>query len=189
MPVRVLPQVRVGRCEETTEVFGDGAVRDGADGVGCRHFGSAFGDSGAARLASSHVTSVDHNQYPAPDEAPEIPRTGAALCGVTRAYRSEYCEQMAVELCVLLWASPGKEEALSRYEDTVLALIPNHGGRVVSRVRRVGEGTGPLEVQVIHMPSEAAVQAYMQDPERLTLADIHREAVARTELLNIETIV
>jgi uncharacterized protein (DUF1330 family) len=96
---------------------------------------------------------------------------------------------MTVELCVLLWASAGQEEALSRYEDTVLALIPKHGGRVVSRVRRVGDGTGPCEVQVIHMPSDAAVRAYMQDPERLALADIHREAVARTELLNIQTIV
>ena len=96
---------------------------------------------------------------------------------------------MAVELCVMLWASAGREEALSRYEDTVLALIPKHGGRVVSRVRRIGEGSGPLEVQVITMPSDEAVQAYLDDPERVALADVHREAVARTELLNVETIV
>lgn len=96
---------------------------------------------------------------------------------------------MALELCVLLWASEGNEEALSRYEDTVLALVPKHGGKVVSRVRSLSQGDGPLEVQVIHMPDESALQAYMQDPERLALADVHREAVARTELLRVETIV
>jgi len=96
---------------------------------------------------------------------------------------------MALELCVLLWASDGQEEALSRYEDTVLALLPKYGGRVVSRVRRIGEGTGPLEVQVILMPSDVALQAYMQDPERLALAHVHRETVARTELLNVRKMV
>lgn len=116
-------------------------------------------------------------------------RRGRLTFGSGVGSRAEYRERMAVELCVLLWASAGKEEALSRYEDTVLALIPKHGGRVVSRVRRVGEGTGPLEVQVIHMPSDDAVTDYMQDPERVALADVHREAVARTEVLNVESIV
>ncbi|MFE4196888.1 hypothetical protein ACFRJ9_13565 [Paenarthrobacter sp. NPDC056912] len=96
---------------------------------------------------------------------------------------------MALELCVLLWASEGNEEALSRYEDTVLALVPKHGGKVVSRVRSRSQGDGPLEVQVIHMPDESTLQAYMQDPERLALTDVHSEAVARTELLTVETIV
>ncbi|MGR0160703.1 hypothetical protein [Paenarthrobacter nitroguajacolicus] len=96
---------------------------------------------------------------------------------------------MALELCVLLWAAEGSEEALSRYEDTVLALVPKHGGRVISRVRSLSDGDGPLEVQVIHMADESALQAYMQDPERLALADVHRDAVARTELLKVETLV
>ncbi|MNI63576.1 hypothetical protein D3C73_1189580 [compost metagenome] len=96
---------------------------------------------------------------------------------------------MALELCVLLWATDVSEDTLSRYEDTVLALVPKHGGRVISRGRSLSNGDGPLEVQVIHMPDESALQAYMQDPERVALADVHRDAVARTELLKVETIV
>lgn len=39
------------------------------------------------------------------------------------------------------------------------------------------------------MPGDAALQAYMTDPARLALADAHRLAVARTELLTVETLV
>nr|WP_202106991.1 hypothetical protein [Agromyces seonyuensis] len=94
-----------------------------------------------------------------------------------------------MELCVLLWAAEGQERALSEYEDAVLALVPKHGGRVVSRVRRTDDGDGPLEVQVIRMPDDAALAAYMQDPARLALAEVHARAIARTELLRVETIV
>ena len=96
---------------------------------------------------------------------------------------------MALELCALLWSSPGNEAALSRYEDEVLALVPAHGGRVVSRVRRRGDGPGPLEVQVIHLPDESALQRYLGDPRRVALADVHAEVIARTELVRVETIV
>jgi uncharacterized protein (DUF1330 family) len=96
---------------------------------------------------------------------------------------------MTLKLCVLLWASEDSERALTEYEDAVLGLVPKHGGKVVSRVRRVGDGEGPLEVQVIHLPDEAALQAYMVDPVRISLADVHRRVVARTEILNVETIV
>ncbi len=35
--------------------------------------------------------------------------------------------------CVLLWARPGMEAALSSYEDKVLRLVAEHGGRVLER--------------------------------------------------------
>ena len=96
---------------------------------------------------------------------------------------------MTIRLCVLLWAAAGQENALTGYEDQVLSLIPRHGGEVVSRVRRVGGGDGPLEVQLIDLPDDAGMQAYLQDPERLALADVHRRAIARTDVLTVETIV
>ncbi len=96
---------------------------------------------------------------------------------------------MTLKLCVALWAVDSQEDALSDYETRVLALVPKHGGEVVSRVRRVGDGDGPLEVQVIHLPDDSAVDAYLKDPERLALADEHRRSVARTELIRVETIV
>lgn len=96
---------------------------------------------------------------------------------------------MTLKLCALLWPAIGHEQALIDYEDAVLALLPSHGGEVVSRVRRVEPGDGPLEVQVIHLPDQAALDAYMRDPSRLALADVHRRAIARTELLTVETVI
>lgn len=96
---------------------------------------------------------------------------------------------MNLQLCVLLWAASGEERALGKYEDTVLALVPEHGGVVVSRVRRADQGNGPAEIQVIHLPDEDALTAYMNDPRRLALADTHRRVVARTELIRVATIV
>lgn len=96
---------------------------------------------------------------------------------------------MGLQLCVLLWAHEGEERSLTEYEDTVLALVPKHGGEVVSRVRRVDDGDGPLEVQIIALPGEAALNAYMNDPERLALADAHHRAVMRTEVIPVEALV
>ena len=64
-------------------------------------------------------------------------------------------------LTALLWPHEGQQQALIDYEDTVLALIPKHGGRVIERVRRTDDGDGPFEVQVIELPDEDALAAYM----------------------------
>ena len=96
---------------------------------------------------------------------------------------------MTLELCVLLWPTPGNDDALSAYEDEVLALIPAHGGRVVSRVRRDGgDPDAPLEVQVIHLPGEQAMQDYLVDPARVALADVHRRVIARTDVIRVTTL-
>ncbi|TKV61969.1 DUF1330 domain-containing protein [Nakamurella flava] len=96
---------------------------------------------------------------------------------------------MKLELCVLLWAVEDQEQALTDYENQVLALLPRHGGVVISRVRRIGGGSGPTEVQVIHLPDDSALHAFIADPERLALADEHRRSVAKTEVLTVRTIV
>ncbi|MFD5600831.1 hypothetical protein ACFWHR_12345 [Leucobacter sp. NPDC058333] len=106
---------------------------------------------------------------------------------------------MTLRLCVLLWAVSGQEDALTEYEDRVLRLVPRHGGEVVSRVRRATAGASdaapsaatdaPLEVQVIHLPDTAALAAYMSDPERLALAGMHEQAVARTEVFEVDTLI
>jgi uncharacterized protein (DUF1330 family) len=93
-------------------------------------------------------------------------------------------------LVAMLWPNPGHEQALIEYEDAVLALIPAHGGRVVSRVRRVdyknpGDSEGPIEVQTIEFPSEQAIADYMVDPVRVGLADVHAAAIARTEVVRV----
>jgi uncharacterized protein (DUF1330 family) len=92
---------------------------------------------------------------------------------------------MALTLCVLLHAVPGNERKLVDYEDQVLALIPQHGGRVLSRVRAQEPQDGPYEVHVIEFPSETALDAYMADPQRVALAGRRDEAIATTTVLRV----
>ena len=91
--------------------------------------------------------------------------------------------------CVLLWARPGMDAALSAYEDKVLRLVAEHGGRVLERGTVLPgsqhEGEPPTEVQLIEMASEASLEAYMNDPRRLALAAERDAAIARTDLFRL----
>ena len=94
--------------------------------------------------------------------------------------------------CVLLWARPGMAAALSAYEDKVLVLIAEHGGRVVERGIVLPdyqhEGEPPTEVQILEMPSEASLTAYVNDPRRLAMSAERDAAIARTDLFRIQPV-
>ena len=74
--------------------------------------------------------------------------------------------------CVLLWARPGMEAALSAYEDKVLRLVTEHGGRVLERGMVLAssqhDGEPPTEVQLLEMPSETSLDAYVNDRSNRT---------------------
>jgi uncharacterized protein (DUF1330 family) len=85
--------------------------------------------------------------------------------------------------CVLLWARPRMEAALSAYEDKVLRLVAEHGGRVLER------GTVlPGSQYGGEMPSEASLDAYMNDPRRLAMAGERDAAIARTDVFRIQPV-
>ena len=93
---------------------------------------------------------------------------------------------MTLTLAVLLWPHLGEDEALCACEDEVLAQLPAYGGRVVSRVRRQAGEDGPLEVQTIDLPGEAALSGYLADPHQAALAKVRDRAVARTEVIRVD---
>jgi hypothetical protein len=70
--------------------------------------------------------------------------------------------------CVLLWARPGMGAELSAYEDKVLRLVGDHGGRVLQRGTVLPgaqhDGEPPAEVQFLEMPSEASLDACIERP-------------------------
>lgn len=94
----------------------------------------------------------------------------------------------SVHLCVLLWAHPGQTAALAAYEDRVLALFGSHGGVVVRRGPVTGgsDAGAPDEIQLLEFPSEAALDAYLNDPRRLAMAAERDAAVARTDVHRFE---
>lgn len=91
--------------------------------------------------------------------------------------------QVAVTLCVLLWAHTGREADLGRYEDQVLALLPEHSGRVVQRARIEGGDGQPAEIQILQFASDAELEGYMNDPRRTALGGQRDAAIARTDVL------
>lgn len=95
---------------------------------------------------------------------------------------------MTINLCVLLWARPGAEAALAAYEDRVLALFDDHGCTLLQRARTDGTDGAPTEIQLISVPSQAALDAYMADPRRTALADERDAAVARTDIHHVTLI-
>lgn len=95
-----------------------------------------------------------------------------------------------ISLCVLLWAHPGQEAALADYEDRVLKLVADHGGRIVRRGSVATDGSAasdsPTEVQFLEFPSEGRLAAYMNDPRRTALADERDAAIAWTQVLRLQ---
>ncbi|MEV4277464.1 DUF1330 domain-containing protein [Actinoplanes xinjiangensis] len=91
---------------------------------------------------------------------------------------------MTIRLCVLLWARPGAGDAMAAYEDTVLALLAEHGGRVLQRARTLpGAPAGaPDETQLIAFADQAGYDGFLADPRRAALAADRDAAIARTEL-------
>lgn len=90
-----------------------------------------------------------------------------------------------IELCFFLRALPGAEQAMTSYEDKVTALVPDHGGEMLSRVIGDGADGNPHEVHVYRFPGQAAIDAYMADPRRLALAEEREATVASTVLFPV----
>jgi uncharacterized protein (DUF1330 family) len=82
------------------------------------------------------------------------------------------------------------EAELSAYEDKVLRLLAEHGGRVLERGTVLPgsrhDGEPPAEVQFLRVPSEASLDAYMNDPRRLAMAAERDAAIARTDLFRMQ---
>ncbi len=93
---------------------------------------------------------------------------------------------MPIKLCVLLWPNPGQANALITYEDRVLGLLAEHGGRVLQRARTDGEGEAPLEIQMLEFPSRAELEAYLADERRGALRADRDRAIGRTDAFEIE---
>ena len=93
----------------------------------------------------------------------------------------------APTFCVLLWAHPGLADAMASYEDRVLALLSEHGGILVQRLRAY-EPESPHEVQTIAFAGRAGYASYLADPRRTALADERDRVIARTELLHVDVV-
>jgi hypothetical protein len=87
-----------------------------------------------------------------------------------------------VRLAVVLDYAPGREAAGIAYEDAVLPLLSDHGGRVEQRLRSEDGGS---EVQLIAFSSRAEYEAYLEDPRRAALRSRAGDAVPATRVIEV----
>ncbi|MFZ2241074.1 MAG: pyridoxamine 5'-phosphate oxidase family protein [Gordonia amarae] len=90
-----------------------------------------------------------------------------------------------ITLCCQLWAHAGQVRALTEYENTVLALLPDHGGTLLNRVAADGIDGRPDEIQLIRFTTQAGLDGYLADPRRTVMAADRDRAIARTETLPV----
>jgi hypothetical protein len=104
--------------------------------------------------------------------------------------RHRYHRMMTVVFCVGLWPRDGREADLIRYEDAVLALLPDHDGQLVARVRdtSAARGDGPYETQIIRFAGDTGFQAYMADERRTALTADRDAAIADTRLQRVDEV-
>ncbi len=101
---------------------------------------------------------------------------------------------MPLTLCVLLYAVEGHEDLLIEYEDLATSRLAAYGAVLRHHVRtkdasgKAGDGPAPFEVQIIDFPSQAALDQFLVDPERVAADDLRRRAIARTDILTVDVI-
>jgi hypothetical protein len=85
-------------------------------------------------------------------------------------------------LVAIVEMAPGHTTAGQHYEDTVLGLLPRHGGSIERRMRSTDSAT---EVHVIRFRSRAGLESFLVDPDRLALRDGIGGAVPTTRVLEV----
>jgi uncharacterized protein (DUF1330 family) len=88
------------------------------------------------------------------------------------------------------YTDPDKVDQAAAYEDAVLPLLADHGARVLYRGRRApGEDPAlPAEIQVVWLPSRAALEAYMADPRRQAAIEKFGPVFTETQVVGLLTV-
>jgi hypothetical protein len=80
---------------------------------------------------------------------------------------------------------PDGVKAFRAYEDRVLPLLNEHGGRLQRRLRNEA---GTLELHIISFSSYAAFEKYRGDPRRTTATELLETSSAKLELLSLRDV-
>ncbi len=93
-----------------------------------------------------------------------------------------------VTVAFVAWADHARVEDAAAYEDAVLALLTDHGARVVFRGRRSGGQPDelPAEVHLLWFPSRAAYDGFRADPRRALAAEGHGQVFTATVVVELD---
>ena len=92
---------------------------------------------------------------------------------------------MGLTFVVVARIPAGGVASFQRYEDAVLPLLAEHGGRLERRLRGA---VGEVEVHVVSFASADGFAAYRADPRRERHAQLLAASGAQVEVLEVEDV-
>lgn len=95
-------------------------------------------------------------------------------------------------LTVHLYGRQGVPGEFKAYEQHALDLFRRHGGEVLvayTPQRAAGDADTPDEIQVLRIADQAALDAFMTDPQRTTLAAERERVIRRTVVYQSDKLV
>jgi uncharacterized protein (DUF1330 family) len=91
----------------------------------------------------------------------------------------------ALTLVLIARIPPEGVAAFQAYEDQVLPLLGDYGGRLLRRLRNEA---GTVEMHILGFPSEADLQKYRADPRREAAAPLLERSSATFERLSLRDV-
>lgn len=97
---------------------------------------------------------------------------------------------MAITFAFIGHAPPETSAAASAYEDEAIPLFADHGGELLSRVRRRPDQDPalPWEVHLFRFPDHDALAAYLADPRRAALLERYGEVFSSKQTIEVDVI-
>ncbi|MGC9670522.1 hypothetical protein ACNTMW_28755 [Planosporangium sp. 12N6] len=92
---------------------------------------------------------------------------------------------MTVTYLMVARLPEGSLDAFDAYENAVLPLLAEHGGRLERRLRTVDDR---IEAHVVSFPSDEHFAAYRADPRRAAGAPLLESSGAEIELLAVRDV-
>jgi hypothetical protein len=97
-----------------------------------------------------------------------------------------------IYLVVRLTWVPGRAADGSDYERTVMRFWVEHGGEIIAAFKPQAQADGlpPAdEVQILRIPTQPQLDAYLSDPRRLALSPQRAASIAVTEITFSERLI
>jgi uncharacterized protein (DUF1330 family) len=92
-------------------------------------------------------------------------------------------------MTVQLFGNEGESAGLRAYEKKALAIFKRYGGEVVVAYvpanmggERELTGETPDEIQVLRIPDRTGFDAFLNDPERMRMAEERARVIRKTEV-------
>jgi uncharacterized protein (DUF1330 family) len=95
-------------------------------------------------------------------------------------------------ITVMLYGKQGIKGEFREYETKALNIFKNYGGEIITAYAPLNDGSQeetPDEIQILKIENKAELEKFMNDPDRIKIADERNAVIRKTELYLSDEIV